>query len=259
MYKFSVPQTSDKVLFEAVLESSTTEIDNELRKGGNTNESELKVLFGIKNKVSVGEPYYENLMTMIFREKQEIPDDIIQMIKDFDFHFISLNCSFEPDKRCKLMWARFGVRLKAISRETNKELEIRPIAYDMFPDEITAEIKCSTEVNIDSQLKFDLDMLKTLANLGRSEHSQKEFLIYEPEIYASGLRTSNVAWTFNATTEKGLWGNKRNLLLIIKTPKNSRVKGTFLLSGEVDTENILKIPLKTRKDNIIETEYDLSR
>jgi hypothetical protein len=85
-------------------------------------------------------------------------------------------------------------------------------------------------------------------------------IVYEPEIFASGIRRSNPAWDFRSTEEKGIWGNKSNLLLIIQAPKDSCIKGRFLLGAEV-AYNIgkwVKIPLAKKEDEAVNIEYSLS-
>ncbi len=259
MLKLSIPQTSDKTLFEATLEPLDHTIEK-LSKSMDMGEGEINAIFGRKNKVAVGVPYYENLVSRLVEEKQEIPHEIRQMMDDHDFHFVSLSCSFRPDNRCRFIWARFGVELNAVSKESGELLEERPIAYDMFPDEVLSETKCKKDTNFSPKLKFDFGAIKT--EIEPIEVStEKEFLIYEAQIFAFGIKRPSVAWDFKSTAEKGVWGNKRDLLLIVKTPKGSTVKGSFLLGAEVEVNvgKWIRIPLSKRKDDVVDAEYDLSR
>ena len=95
--------------------------------------------------------------------------------------------------------------------------------------------------------------------VGSSE--SQEFIIYEPEIFAFGIGTSNVGWNFSTTRSKGVYGNKRGLNLIIKSSQNCPIKGRFLLGAEVEVyiDRWLKIPLsKKREDQVANAEYNLS-
>jgi len=258
MLRLFIPQMSDKVLFEAMLQPSNFTVDK-LLKEKEMGEGEISTIFGRKNKVAVGVPYYEDLISRLIEEKQEIPHEIKQMIDDYDFHFVFLCCSFLPDNRCKFIWARFGVELNAISKEVGELLKEKPIAYDMFPDEVLSKTIYKKDISLSPELKLDLSVIKTDMKLGKLD-TQKEFFFYEPQIFVFGLRRSSVAWDFKSTTEKRVWGNKRNLLLVFKTPKKSKVKGRFIFGAEIEIDigKLIRIAYSKRKDEIIDAEYDLS-
>ena len=258
MFRLSIPQMSNKVLFEAILQPSDSVVDKLLKKK-EIGEGEINTIFGRKNKIAVGVPYYKNLVSRLIEEKQEIPHEVKQMIDDYDFHFVSLSCSFLPDNRCRFIWARFGVELNAISKEAGELLKEKPIAYDMFPDEVLSKTIYKKDISLSPKLKLDLSVIKTDMEPGKL-NTQKEFLIYEPQIFAFGLRRPGVAWDFKSTAEKGVWGNKRNLLLVLKTPKKSKVKGRFIFGAEVKVNvgKLIRIAYSKRKNEIIDAEYDLS-
>jgi len=69
-----------------------------------------------------------------------------------------------------------------------------------------------------------------------------------------------VSWDFKSTKEKGIWGNKRDLLLIVRAPKNSKVKARFLLGAKVEINigKLIKVPLTKRQDEVVDAEYGLS-
>lgn len=256
MYKFHIPWISDKVLFEAVLEPSEN-IGEASGEGENKSEGHIRLFWGGNNRVAVGEPYYEDLISILKRQKQEIPHEIQKSLDFYDFHFVSLSCSFLPDNRCRFVWARFGVELRATFKETNESLKKRPIAYDMFPDEVTTTIKYSRDIHISPKIKFDIGVIKTDLQMGEGSN-QKEFLFYEPQVIAFGIGRPTVVWQFQSTMGRGVWGNKRDLILIVKTPKNSKVKGRFFIGAEVEANGI-RIPFAKRKDDIVDVEYDLTR
>ena len=259
MLRLSIPQMSNNVLFETILQPSNSVVDKLLKKK-EIGEGEINTIFDRENKIAVGAPYYENLVSRLIEEKQEIPHEIKQMIDDYDFHFVSLSCSFLPDNRCRFIWARFGVELNAISKEAGELFEEKPIAYDMFPDEVLSKTIYKKGISLSPKLKLDLSVIKTDMELGKF-NTQKELLIYEPQIFAFGIRRPSVAWDFKSTAEKGVWGNKRNLLLVIKAPKKSKVKGRFIFGAEVEVNvgKLIRIAYSKRKDKIIDAEYNLSR
>lgn len=254
MFKLSIPQVGDEILFEAILEPTGSAVD-QLKKSEDIGEGEITTFHKKVNRAAVGVPYYENLISRF--EEEKIPHEIEMMINDYDFHFISLSCSFLPDTDCKFVWARFGVELS--TRSQSGELQENPIAYDMFPDEILNEAICKREVTFAPELKFSVGVI----NVGVKPidaSTEKKSIVYEPQIFAYGINRPRVAWDFKSTKEKGIWGNKKDLLLIVRAPKNSNVKGRFLLGAEIEV-NIgkwVRIPLSKRNDKVVDVQYDLS-
>lgn len=259
MFKLTIPEVGDKKLFEAALEPVSSTVDK-LSAIRDIGEGEINTAFGKKNKIAVGEPYYENLVSRLNEKRQEIPHEIKKMMDNYDFHFVSLSCSFLPDHGCKFKWAKFGIDLTAIAKDSGALLEEKPIAYDMFPDEVLSEIAYKRVSNFGPELKFNLGVVNAGIN-AIDFRTQKELIIYEPQIFGFGVRMPSVSWNFKSTEQKEILGNKKNLLLIIRTPKNSKVTGRFLLGAEVEFKigEWIPIPLIKRKDKIVDAEYDLSK
>jgi hypothetical protein len=75
-------------------------------------------------------------------------------------------------------------------------------------------------------------------------------------MFAFGINRSNVAWDFTSTEGKGIWGNNRDLLLVVRSPKDSVICGRFLLGADVEFK-VMKVPVSKREDGIVDVEYDL--
>lgn len=257
MLTLNIPESGDAPLFEAILEPTVTAVDK-LVKNKDMGEGEINTFRGRKNKIAVGVPYYENLISRLVEENKEIPHEIKQMMANNDFHFVALSCSFLPDRDCKFVWASFGVDLRTRSKY-GEPYEEKPTVYDMAPSEVLSEIKYSRKVNFSPEGKLSLGVV----NMGMRVidiETEKEFIIHEPQIFAYGIGRSKVAWHFRTTKEKGIWGNKGGLLLIVKAQKNSKIKGRFLLGAEVgfNIGKWIPIPLSKREDKVVDDEYDLS-
>ena len=80
----------------------------------------------------------------------------------------------------------------------------------------------------------------------------KKYIIYEPQITSFGINKSTLAWNFSRTKEKGIQGDKL-VLVVIKAPKDSKVKGRFLLGGEVSSHlsNWMPIPVSKREMRLL--------
>lgn len=258
MLKLDIPESSGEPLFEATLEPAVTAVDK-LVKSRDIGEGDIITVQGKVNKVAVGEPYHENLISRYIAEDKEISHEIKQMLPNYDFHFVSLSCSFLPDPACRFTWVRFGVKLSARLKSGEQHKE-KPIAWSIFPDEILSEIKYMREVI----LTPELTLKSGVANVGMKlfdVKTQQSFIAYEPQILSFGIRRSSMSWDFKTTKEKGIWGNKKDLLLIVRAPKNSEIKGRFLLAAEVKFHigRWIPIPLSKRKDKLVDNEYDLSK
>jgi len=258
MLKLPIPQLGDETLFEATLEPTASAVDK-MMKSKDIGEGEIIGVRGKKNTVSVGARYYENLISRFSEQKEEIPHEIKGMMADYDFHLVNLSCSFLPDRDCRFVWVRFGVELSARS-ESGEPHEEKPIAWDMFPDEVNSEIKYKRESNIAPGLKFNFSVVNADIKLIDFKTS-KELIVYEPQITAYDINTPKPKWDFESTKEKEMRGNKKDLILIVKAPKNSKVKGRFLFNTEIECKiaKWIPIPLTVRKDKVTDAEYDLSK
>jgi hypothetical protein len=215
-------------------------------------EASMDIL-NMKNRVAIGIPHYENLSSR-FREKGEkFSYSIEHMLKDYDFHLVSLSCTFSPDINSRFDWVRFGVQLLT---EPKEDAKVKPIVHHLFPSEIVQPLKCKRLINVDSELTLRPDISEK-----QTIEEMTEYIVYQPMITSFGLGSSTVAWDFNKVDDKGLYGD-RVLLLIIRVQKNAKVKGRFLLGAEVSSslsKKWIRIPFRRRTDALIDQTYDLSK
>ena len=71
MLELNIPRLGDKTLFEALLEP-TAPMVNKLSKMKDMGEGIITTFRDKKNKVAVGVPYYENLVSKLVDEKKDI-------------------------------------------------------------------------------------------------------------------------------------------------------------------------------------------
>jgi len=187
-------------------------------------------------------------------KKKVIPDDILSQLDDFDFHFVSLTCVFRPDPGCRINWARFEVELSATSK--SGELLEKPIAWYIFPKKISSKTKYKREVSLTFGIGFTLIPIQIGPKL--DVRRDEKFVVYEPAIFSSGLRSSSASWDFKSTRSEEISGDQSDLLLIVRTAKNSKIEGRFLLSAKGEC-NIIKwfpIPFHKKEDPVY---YPLSK
>ena len=129
MLQLTIPDQT-KILFEVAFEPQSAIIDK-LETEQISDEGEIKNLRGKKNKVAVGVPYYENLISRLKDLSLEIPHEIKKQVNEYDFHFVRLNCEFLADRDCRFEWARFGVELKLKDSKNSRRNLLRGIFHQM--------------------------------------------------------------------------------------------------------------------------------
>lgn len=254
MIRYYIPEHKGEHLFEVILEPSVPTVDK-LMKSTDMSAGEIKTILGKCNKVAVGKPIFKRVTLKDIDKEKEVTDEIKRMLPYYDFHQLSLSCTIEPDPDCIFTWVRFGVELIAIS--DSSESDEKAIVWSIFPEELSSETKYERIVELSPELTIGLATVKAGGKLG-SRTTKQSFIVYEPQIYASGFRRPEMAWNFKATKEKGIWGDKSDLLLVVRVPKDNKLRGRFKLGAEVKLRNRL-IPLSRRRDDrIVDKEYDLS-
>jgi hypothetical protein len=224
MEKIVIPESS-KIWLKAELEAS--EVDAEITKGSDALERDLTLLAGKHNWIAIGRPYFQKLNS---KSKHATPE-VKKLMEANDFYLVSLSCSFLPDMDCKFTWAQLGLRLEANDKQ-GVFLAEKPIAWNLFPVEVTSPINYSDKLSISPELSFKVGKLEPHGTLF-SVTSVKKWISYEPQLFSFGYRTSNIAWQFRETREKDIRGDIRDLMLIIQAPQESHVKWEFKLSAEV--------------------------
>ena len=129
MFTISIPTEMNKI-FETTLEP----IEGKLKDRG---EGDIKGFMCKENKVAVGIPYFENITDQLANNQSKLSAGIKSSLNEYDYHFVSVSCSFRPDKNCKFTSARFGINLNSEFSDKNGK---KPIAIELFPEEVTSKI-----------------------------------------------------------------------------------------------------------------------
>jgi len=243
------PSEPKELLFEVEFGLSETTLINNQR---NIPAGDISTFLGKKNKISVGKPQVMNIEKALKEKNIKTTAKIKQMLDKSDFYHIRFACTFKPDKECKFVWVRFGLKLYGINIE-KKAKDNLPIAYDMFPKEVYEEIKVKRATNIGPNFKF-----KDFIQFGVGSKSEKEFIKYEPEIISFGLLEPDPCWDFRKSKGKDFIIGSKELFLIVKAPKGMNVEAKFEFAAEVHSFlGILPmIPLQIYKnDKVVEGKY----
>jgi hypothetical protein len=138
---------------------------------------------------------------------------------------IRFACSFLPDRRCRFVWARLGVKLRSVGPSGRRA---PATIIDMFPREVGSPISVNRSYTVKASLK--LAFVEAALDGGIANDG----IAYSPSIYASGLLSDSATWTFQAARPPWLSG-VRELFLLVRLPKGSGLELNYSASAEVRT------------------------
>jgi len=220
----NAPQDIKDSLYEGQLEIMSSPMSETTRAGGN-----IVTRSQPGPAVSVGQPQYWNLTSLIKKKRAPLPAEIGLLLRGADFYLLQLACSFRPERDNEVRWARLNVQLQP---KTGEEV---PIAFDLYPREIYEETKQDWKVSIAPSLSFaTAEGSKVEAQLGEAAttiHYRK----LEPIVIGYGLLQSNPGWEFQKHKDKPLLGIKVGYLIVKKPHGAEAVLLTQDLEAEVRT------------------------
>lgn len=246
------PPTLKEVLFDVDFGLGENTL-NKQRKVSSAGE--ISTLLGKKNRLSVGIPETWNLIDLFKEKGVDIPAEVELLLDEYDFYQVRFVCTFKPDKNCKFVWARFGLKLFSIDEEKGNENKF-PVAHDIFPKEVYEEVKVRRNFSIGPNFQY-----KDFAQVGISSRSEQEFIRYEPEIISYGLLQPDPCWDFKKSRARDFIIGDKELFMILKAPKGMDVEVKFEFGAEVHTFLGLlpMIPIRIYKgESLVEGRYMIS-
>lgn len=220
------PPTLKEVLFDVDfgLGKNTLNKQSKVSSAG-----EISTLLGKKNRLSVGTPETWNLVDLFKEKRVDIPAEVKLSLDEYDFYQVRFVCTFKPDKDCKFVWARFGLKLSSIDDKKGTENKF-PVAHDIFPKEIYEEVKVRRNFSIGPNFQY-----KDFVQVGIGSGSKQEFIRYEPEIISYGLLQYDPCWDFRKSKSKDFIIGDKELFMILKAPKGTKLEVKFEFGAEVHT------------------------
>jgi hypothetical protein len=158
--------------------------------------------------------------------------------EEHDFYLVRAVCSFRPMRRSvSLSWARFIVRLLPDSNEQ------QPIAYDLYPKEISQEVKRHVKVSLSPTVNFQ----ELQAGVGGIEFGF-EYPELQPVISAYGIGENAVHWDYEEAKGIRLQGSK-TMHFLVEAPKGMSSGWASLdLAADVLVRNSLLPTLMPRSE-----------
>jgi hypothetical protein len=209
-----VPNEVKHALWEGSLELATDEAADTIERGL-PDDSQSEAFHPYKPRelpvVSIGLPEVWPLASL-YRSKPMSPF-LQASLKDADFYFVRLVCSFRPNTSTLIDWARFSI---ALLPDTSGR---QPLAFDLHPSMVYQKIQHHVKVVLNPTLKFQ----EIEGGLGEIEFGL-EYPELQPIITASGIGEAVPSWDYETARGLRVQGSKF-MHLLLKAPKG-------MVSGE---------------------------
>jgi hypothetical protein len=160
--------------------------------------------------VTLGQPQYWNLADLAREKGEKIPAEFALMLREADFFLVLLSISLQPTRNSRFDWARLQTYLRP--KETRAEV----IAFDLFPRDLTTEIKQDFKISISPSLKFK----EVEASVGEVV-TNVEYVRTEPIITAYNPLRADPNWDLEKHKYFPLRGSKF-LYMIVKRPRGAK-------------------------------------
>lgn len=216
----STPDTIEHVLVEHPLELISDDVlDQHARSSSGS--SGVKLAPRDMPVVKIGQPDF--WMLQDFYAPSKLPRPIRTKLSQADFYVIRLSCSFLPvHAESRVEWARFCITLLP-----DASTGAQPLAFDLYPQQVTQEVKRQAKVTLSPSLKFQ----EVEASLGSAEFGF-EYTEQVPLISASIGNSVDPSWDYTAGSRQEVRGTKW-MYLLVKAPKGL-ISGQALLELEAD-------------------------
>lgn len=153
--------------------------------------------------VTIGRPQCWDLTELAVARDQQLPPEMRLLLDASDFFLLQLACSFRPRQGTEVDWARFEVSLR--TGGTGQQ----PVAFDMYPREVTTRIDRDVKLSISPSLKF----AGIEAGVG-SLSTDIAMTRVEPSVIAYGLMESEPAWDYTAHAQAPLVGSRFGYIIV---------------------------------------------
>jgi hypothetical protein len=172
--------------------------------------------------IEISKPAVIPLTEALINDDKELAAFWAAEKSNYRYDYVALACSFKPAEGQPFSKAWVEVNLKGA------EDDDKPIAWSMFPREITDTAKFTQTGKIGS--KFEL--------LSGEVQEQIERSVRDWFLRAFRERTDRPYWEFRTTTQSPLVGSWQ-LHLVIRTPRTATVDGKITLRAVVEARTFL--------------------
>lgn len=157
--------------------------------------------------VAIGQPRTWTLQEIYSLNK--LPRALRSQLKQADFYVVYLSCSFRPiNQECRVEWARFRATFPP-----QAPAGTRPLALDIYPQQVVQERKKQVKVTLSPALKF----LEIEANIGNVAFGF-EYTEQIPMISASIGTSFDPSWDYRVGPGHEVLGTK-HMFLLLEAPK----------------------------------------
>ena len=217
------PERIEHVLAERMLEPASDEALDQSAREWQSRGVTLASQGALRTMpvVCIGQP--ETWTLQDFYAPGKLPRPIRMKLNQADFYVVRLSCSFRPvHDESRVEWARFRAAL--LPRTSTGG---RPLAIDIYPEQVVQEDKRQIKVTLSPSLKFQ----ELEASLGSADFGF-EYTEQVPLISAAIGSGFDPSWDYKAGPGQEVQGDKW-MHMLVKAPKGM-TSAKVLLELEAD-------------------------
>jgi hypothetical protein len=181
------------------------------------------------NRISFGAPAIYDLLALLAANGAEVPYDLRRERDRYEFWLLRLACTLHPSPGSALSWFDLQVALEEAAAGTGldeTDPADPPLAYDLYPSEVTDKVRVQHTARIAPRLEFE----EVTASLGEDALTLR-YQRLEPRITAFGKREQRAYWRFAPGAGHHVAEGIKEMDLIVRRRRGTRVRATLLVAG----------------------------
>ncbi|GEM_PF-1380111 len=205
------------------------------------------------NRITCGVPVAYDLAALYADVGRELPFEVRTQLDQHEFWLLRLVCTLHIEPGSAVSWADFAVtfahhpeipQTAVILNEIGTTVIVLvdpadpPIAYDLYPKQVTDKVQVEHTVEISPSLKFG----EISVSPGKDALTLKYEKLY-PRITAHGKRESEIYWRFTPGTGSKVEEGIKEMDVIVRKRQGVAVQGTIRITGRGRRWGIIPDPV----------------
>ena len=193
------------------------------------------------DRISIGEIVAYDLVQQYAAIKRPLQLDVRGQIDRFEFLVLQFVCTLHPDNLSGVSWfdfmvsfayptevprsARLLTQVSPVARVLT-DVGAPPIAYDLYPSEVSDAVQTEHTVKISPELKFG-----EVATIAGEDAVTLKFQKLYPRISAHGRRDSEIYWRYMPGSDDSVPSGDKDMAVIVRRQRGIPVLGSIRVRG----------------------------
>lgn len=173
-------------------------------------------------KVTIGQPIGWSVSDAYHRDGKALPGDLSSLLGADDAVVVAFACTFRLPPNATVEFAEFSVKLSV-------ESGVAPIAFDLFPLQVTREVRRNVRVALAPSLKFS-ELVEVSPGEVALELGYDQIV---PTIEALGVREAEFGWRLKRSKAQALAATSAFHAVVRLGHGTAKVSGTCDLQADV--------------------------